>query len=319
MKTALKRILKRLFIFIAIAFLIYLVVSNLSFFRELTRREKLSLIVDTDSAHGQDDLMAIIRVLLEEKAALEGLLSAQWRLADLDNDSTVEMNLAVNRYVLRSFHRSNIPNLPGAPLPLMSTGDLERPSSRASAFIIKKASETPAGEKLNLVCLGPVTNLATALITVPDIAPRINCYVMGPWYEPSRRIWNKNEWNTRNDLDAMDILLDTKDLELHIMPATIAQDLVLDRSQTLGQFPLKDSLFDYLTGRWKALDLQNDSIPMGSLALIEAILNPEMSSQKQVITPPENVQRKVHVYTRIDVTRMQKDLWKAIEDYPRRN
>jgi hypothetical protein len=44
---------------------------------------------------------------------------------------------------------------------------------------------------------------------------------MGPWYEPSRRVWNKNEWNTKNDLDAMDILLDTKGLELHVMPATI--------------------------------------------------------------------------------------------------
>jgi hypothetical protein len=319
MKTALKKILKRIFLFIVIAFLIYLVVSNISFFRELTRREKLSLIIDTDSAHGQDDLMAIIRVFLEDEVQLEGLLSAQWRLADLDNDSTVEMNQAVNRYILKHFNRTNIPNLPGASLPVMSKKDQGRPSFGASSFIIKKASETPAGEKLNLVCLGPVTNLATALITVPDIAPKINCYIMGPWYEPSRRVWNKNEWNTKNDLDAMDILLDAKDLDLYIMPATIAHDLVLDRSQSLGMFPLKDSLFDYVTGRWKALDLQNDSIPMGSLALIEAILHPEMSSQKQVITPPENVQRKVHVYTKIDADRMKKDLRKAIEAYPKRN
>jgi hypothetical protein len=54
---------------------------------------------------------------------------------------------------------------------------------------------------------------------------------------------------------------------------------------------------------------------MGSLALIQAILHPEMSSQKQVITPPENVQRKVHVYTRIDAGRMNKDLRDAMEEY----
>jgi hypothetical protein len=70
---------------------------------------------------------------------------------------------------------------------------------------------------------------------------------------------------------------------------------------------------------WKALDLNNDSIAMGSLALIEAILHPEMSSQKQVVTPPENVQRKIQVYTRIDADRMKKDLWKTIEDYGRKN
>jgi hypothetical protein len=103
------------------------------------------------------------------------------------------------------------------------------------------------------------------------------------------------------------------------MPATIAKDLVLDRSQSLGMFPIRDSLFDNMKDSWKALELKNDSIPMGSLALIEAILHPEMSSQKQVITPPENVQRKVHVYTRIDAERMKKDLRKTLEDYPKRN
>ena len=318
MKTALKRILKRIFIFIVIAFLVYLVVSNISFFRDLTRRDKLSLIIDTDSARGQDDIMAIVRVFLEEEVSTEALLSVQWRLADLDNDSTVRMNQEVNQYVLKHFNRTSIPNLPGASLPVMRFKN-SRTSNRASSYIIKRASETPAGEKMNLVCLGPVTNLATALITVPDIAQKISCYIMGPGYEPSNRVWNKNEWNTRNDLDAMDILLDTKDLDLYIMPATIAQDLVLDRSQSLGMFPIRDSLFEYMANRWNDLDLKNDSIPMGSLALIEAILHPEMSSQKQVITPPENVQRKVHVYTRIDAERMKKDLRKALDDYSRTN
>ena len=315
MKTALKRILKRIFIFIVIAFLVYLVVSNINFFRDLTRRDKLSLIIDTDSAHGQDDIMAIVRVLLEEDVVLEGLLSGQWRLADLENDNTVGMNQAVNQSILKHFNLTNIQNLPGAALPVMSIKNRDRTSNAASAYIIKRASETPAGEKLNLVCLGPVTNLASALITVPDIASKITCYIMGPWYEPSRRVWNKNEWNTKNDLDAMDILLDTKNLDLYLMPATIGQDLVIDRSQSLGNFPLRDSLFDNIGENWKALDLNNDSIAMGSLALIQAILHPEMSSQKQVITPPENVQRKIHVYTRIDADRMKKDLWKTIEDY----
>lgn len=318
MKTALKRILKRIFIFLVIGLLIYLVVSNISFFRELTRRDKLSLIIDTDSALGQDDLMAIVRVFLEEEVTVEALLSAQWRLADLDNDSTVEMNQKVNHYVLKHFNRPNIPNLPGASRPLQSVKERDRTTNKASAYIIKKASETPAGEKMNLVCLGPVTNLATAIITVPDIAQKINCYILGPWYEPSNRVWNKNERNTRNDLDAMDILLDTKDLGLYIMPATIAKDLVLDRSQSLGMFPIRDSLFDYIVNSWRDMDLKNDSIPMGSLALVEAILHPEMSSQKLVITPPENIQRKVHVFTRIDTERMQRDLRRAIEDYSKK-
>jgi inosine-uridine nucleoside N-ribohydrolase len=315
MRRALKRILKRIFIFIVIAFLVYLVVSNISFFRDLTRRDRLSLIIDTDLAQGQDDRLALVRVLLEDEVTVEAVLSAQWRLADLDNDSTVRMNMEAAAFILKHFNRSGVSNLPGAGLPLASLDEQAIKSNRASAQIIKRASETPAGEKMKLVCLGPATNLACALITVPDVAQKISCYVMGPWYEPSNRVWNKNEQNTRNDLAAMDILLNTKELELHIMPATIARDLVLDRSQSLGMFPLRDSLFDQITSAWRFLDLKNDSIPMGSLALIEAILHPEMSSKKQVITPPENVQRKVHVYTRIDAARMKKDLRNAIDDY----
>jgi inosine-uridine nucleoside N-ribohydrolase len=315
MKTAIKKILKRIFIFIAIAFVIYLVVSNISFFRELTRRDKLSLIIDSDAARGQDDLMAIARIFLEDEVDVVACLSAQWRLADLDNDSTVELNQAVHQVILKHFNRTNIPNLAGAELPVQSSKDHIIASNNASSFIIKRASQVPAGEKMILVCLGPVTNLATAILSTPEITQQIICYIMGPYYEPSRRVWNKNEWNTRNDLDAMDIVLNAKDLELHIMPATIAQDLVLDRSQSIGMLPLKDSLFEFMADRWKSMDLKNDSIPMGSLALIEAILHPEMSSQKQVITPPENLQRKVHVYTQIDAERMKKDLRKAIEKY----
>lgn len=317
MKTALKKVLKRIFIFIVIAVLVYLVISNISFFRDLAGRKKLSLIIDANTASGQDDLMSLVRAFMDDDVVVEALLSAQWRLADLDNDSTVRMNQEVNQIVLKYFNRTSIPNLPGADLPLLRLKDEDRKNNRAAAYIIKKASETPAGEKMNLVCLGPVTNLASALITVPEIAQKINCYIMGPWYEPSNRVWDKNEWNTRNDLDAMDLLLNTSGLNLHIMPATIARDLVLDRSQSLGMFPLRDSLFDHITLSWKAMDLKNDSIPMASLALMEAVLHPEMSSQKQVITPPENVQRKVHVYTRIDAEKMKKDLWDALDDYHR--
>jgi purine nucleosidase len=319
MKTALKKILKRIFIFIVIAFLVYMVITNISFFQDLARREKLSLIIDADAASGQDDIMATVRAFMEDHVVVEALLSAQWRLADLDNDSTVRMNQEVNQFILKHFNRTSIPNLPGADLPLSWLNDEDRKNNRAAAYLIKKASETPSGEKMNLVCLGPVTNLASALSTVPDIAQKINCYIMGPWYEPSNRVWNKNEWNTRNDLDAMDILLNTNGLSLHIMPANIARGLTLDRSQSLGMFPVRDSLFDYISRRWKAMDLKNDSIPLGSLALMEAVLHPEMSSQKQVVTPPENIQHKVHVYTRIDAARMEKDIRDAMDDYRQSN
>jgi purine nucleosidase len=45
---------------------------------------------------------------------------------------------------------------------------------------------------------------------------------------------------------------------------------------------------------------------MWDLALVEAYLNPDMSIIKEVLTPPENTQRIIKVYTKIDNESLQK-------------
>jgi hypothetical protein len=55
-----------------------------------------------------------------------------------------------------------------------------------------------------------------------------------------------------------------------------------------------------------------DTLELNSLALVQAFLNADMSTQKQLIAPPENHQRKIYVYTRIDADRMTKDFIKSL-------
>jgi len=45
------------------------------------------------------------------------------------------------------------------------------------------------------------------------------------------------------------------------------------------------------------------------VALIEALLRPELATEGRFQTPPENVQRTIHVYTSVDEAAMRSDWW----------
>jgi len=166
---AIKRIAKRIFIFLLIIFAIYLVISNIDLIRDLATKEKINVVIDTDAANGVDDIFAILRIMVHKDVELRGLLSAQWRLADLDNDSTVSSNQLINTFILDLFRKSHIRHKEGSALPLVYS-QRDATGNDASAAIIKTITELPYGEKLNMLCLGSATNLAGAIQEKPDKA-----------------------------------------------------------------------------------------------------------------------------------------------------
>jgi hypothetical protein len=322
MRKAIKRIARRIFILILVAFALYLLISNIDLIRKLASEERISVIVDADGANGADDLLAIARILEAKDLDLKGLLSGQWRMDDLNNDSTVETNTSIHRFVIREYDRSRIPLAEGHPLPLFYRKEHDKGRNRASDFLVRAVYELSYQEKLNVLCLGSATNLADAILQKPEIAAKINCYILGPFYEPVRRYWDKSDPVTRLDLEAMNVLLDHEDLEIHLLPANVASGLIILKSGLEKNLYGGDSLRQYLYDRLIEYGLLKtgsaDSIPCPSLALAEAFLNPDMSTRKQLIAPPENAQRKIYVFTRIDSERMKKDLWKMLEPEPER-
>ena len=77
MKKAIKRIAKRIFIFILIVFAIYLVISNIDLIRDLASKEKISIAIDADAANGPDDPFGIYRIMIDKDLELRGITSAQ--------------------------------------------------------------------------------------------------------------------------------------------------------------------------------------------------------------------------------------------------
>ncbi len=311
MKKAFKRLAKRIFILIMVVFAIYLLISNIDLIRDLASNEKVKVIIDSDAANGVDDLFAIMRIMETEKMDVRGLLSAQWRLVDLDNDSTLSLNQDLHLMILKHYRKDRIPHPSGSPLPLVYSAGQRPQPNLASKAIIKAVHELPYQQKLNVLCLGAATNLAAAIQEKPDIIDKIVCYIQGPYYDQARRSWDKSDPVTRLDLDAMNVLLNEDGLEIHLLPADIADEMVLLKTEIMEEWSNPDSLQKLIIKRIEDISPRNDSIPSSSLALAEAFLSPDMSTQKQLIAAPENTQRKILVYTRIDADRMKNNFWKT--------
>ena len=141
--------------------------------------------------------------------------------------------------------------------------------------------------------------------------PKIACYLMGGHYHPGGDYWNKDEFNFRRDLNAINFLLNTEGLELHVMPATVCRVYRFDQDETMARLQGQGGIWDYLAARWLTHAPQVKKWVMWDVALIEAMIHPALAEEGTFNTPPENRQRKVHVYTKIDVPGMLADWWKA--------
>ena len=309
-----KRSLKRAIIFILVIGIISVIVitaTNL-FGDKIIKAKTTRILIDADSGNEIDDLFAISRALIAPELELVGLTSAHWEFHPEAGDSSMEISQELNEKLLNYTENSAIPHPRGALGMLRFWGDPVPNSSKAAELIIAKAKEVSGKGKLNVVTLGAVTNLASAIIMDPEIIPKIRVYSMALQYDPQGRIWNKNEFNVKNDLDAMDLLLNTEGLEMHIMTATTSSKYTFTKEETRKYFYGKGQPWEFLHEKWEQRFPRNETWIMRDVALIEAIINPDLVKSEQVLTPPENLQRTVNVYTALNKEMMLADYWSAV-------
>jgi len=210
------------------------------------------------------------------------------------------------------------------PLPLGSNvpikNSVEPASSPASNFIVDMAHKLPAGKKLNVVVLGSCTNVASAILEDPSIIPKLKVHYLGFWHNVETNSYNKKEFNTGNDPKAVEILLNTKGLDLNIMTATTSQYLVFTKAEVDNNLKNRGGISDYLINRWETYerwwtkeDPEKSTWIMWDVAIIEALARPELSKTETFLTPIENTQRLINIHTEIDVEIMKTDFWQSFK------
>jgi purine nucleosidase len=273
----------------------------------------VKLILDTDTANEIDDMYAIARLLPEKEINLLGITSAQW-YHHLSGDSTVYRSQRLNEEMLAMANRLDLPHPMGSDMIMgMPWGGYEPRESAAAQFIIDQVRALPVGEKLVVMSIGATTNLASAIALAPEIAPKIAAYIMGFQFDPEKKVWDKDEFNVRRDLNAANFLLNQKDLELHVMSATASKAYTWQQKDTFRRLEACGDMGAYLKQKWLERFAENDTWVMWDVALVHAFLYPEMATEIVVTTPPENEQRRVWAYTDIDFEAMYADYWENME------
>jgi inosine-uridine nucleoside N-ribohydrolase len=290
--------------------------------------QKTPIIVDADTGNEMDDFYAITSALLDKELEVKALISAHfnndqlltdsvWHIYPTEDINTVQISQDENIKLLESLNKIDIPHpigcdrmvgyawgyYPGAPVP----------SSPGVDYIISQAKNVKNGKKLNIVCLGAVTNVAAAILTDTSIAKNIRLYALNMKYDIEKEIWDKNSFNARNDINGLDVILNNKDLEIYIMPGNVSRKMKFKRQESIKKLTnLNHPIAKILSKRWDEVNAGNSWI-MWDLALIEAISKPNLAHLEKTNTPPENVTQKIGVYTDIEASKMKKRFWEKIE------
>ena len=286
------------------------------------------IILDADTGNEMDDLYAIVKAVRDPALEVTALVSAHFNNAQLVTDSmwhiyptrginTVQVSQQENERLLASMDRMDIPHPVGADRMIgYAWGQYQGvtpPTSEGINYIVKQARQASPQNKLVIVSLGAATNVAAAILTDSSIAKCIRVYTLNMKMDLSRQVWNKNSFNARNDPNGLDVLLNCRDLELFIMPGNVARSLVFNRQTSEKRLAASESeTHRILAQRWEETgwDAHTEHI-MWDVALIEAIIHPELATLEKLPAPPENIDRLLNVYTAIDADQMRRDFWES--------
>lgn len=286
--------------------------------------QKQKVWLDSDTGNEMDDLYAIVRLLKAESIEVVGLSSAhfnnpdllvfeKWNAYETKNLRTLEDSQRLNEEILAAMGLSKLPHPKGADRQIgRAWGGQEPRDSPAAQAIIALAKSLPDGEKLDVLTLGALTNIASAVILAPEILPKIRVYSLGAKYNLGTRAWSKNEFNIRNDLNAFDYLLDLKGLDFTVMPLETAFPLQYDREDTYARLDEKIPVEQILENRWREQNPQDKTRVMWDLALVQAYLLPQYAEVLTVNSPPENKTITVKIFSKIDKEALVDDFWTSL-------
>lgn len=289
---------------------LFLLIPFLSFSQHTKK-----VIIDADTGNEVDDLYAIVRGLVEPSWEVIALNATQWQPAHWAVDQTMEESYRLNQVLLGHLELAGkVKSYRGGLNRLFDWGDIAQYSA-AAHHLIKIAHTMPEGEKLTVIALGALTNVASALLIDPTITDKITVYWLGSTYDFEEDILRKRDFNCMMDQQALAEILDSS-VDLHIIPVSVANQMTFNYQETVQQLEGKHELFDFIIDRWtQHLDGGRKQRVIWDLALIEAIIHPEWAEMVKIKTSKENGNREVWYYKDIDADKMRDDFFEFMLNY----
>jgi len=314
LKTLLKKV-KKIFIFFLILGVLFLMVISIINLRDfLKKNDSISIIIDSGTGSDPGQLFAIARALIATELEVKGLVSSQWNFHPSGNPNSVQVSDALHNTLLEHMKMTSIQVLTGERQPFLLNPDKNREISEAAAFYIQEAHKAKKNEKINIVVFGALTNLASAIHKDPSIVHHIRLYYCGLRYDQKMKVWNKNETNVRYDLDALDLLLNTNELEMNILPADLSEKFEIKRVEINRMLVGKGEPWNFLLSRIQGSYTSQNPLILKEVGMIESLINPKYRKISTVNTPPENYRRKLSVLSYINIHMMKMSCINAFKD-----
>lgn len=288
--------------------------------------QKQKVWLDADTGNEIDDVWAIVRLFFEEKKLdIVGFSSAHFNNADMvvfekwNQYSTKEINTvkesqAVNEEILLSMGLQKINHPMGADRQMgRAWGGYEPRESMATKELLAQIKILKPKEKLDIITLGALTNIASALALEPSIINKIRVFSLGGAYNFTQKAWNKNEFNVRVDLNAFDYFLNLPKLDWTVLSTGVIYPYIYDREDINARFIDAYAWENQMKKRWKESNPNDKKRVLWDLGLVQLYLNPKYAKIEKVMTPPENHQHLVKMYKITDMEPLYKDFWESVE------
>lgn len=201
--------------------------------------KKPRVIINTDAKNEVDDQFAIVHALLTESFDLKGLIAAHFgtvKSPHTRQDSRDETELLLKMMALENQVRVE----DGADYALT---DEQSPVDSAGARLIIEEAMKDDKRPLYIAFLGPLTDMASALLLEPAIAEK-NIKVI--WIGGGKYPEGGSEYNLGNDIMAANVIMKSK-LELWQVPRNVYRMMPVSYSEMMARIYPCGELGKYLT------------------------------------------------------------------------
>ncbi|MCM1262852.1 MAG: nucleoside hydrolase [Butyrivibrio sp.] len=178
--------------------------------------KKVRVIIDTDAKNEADDQYAIVHALLTEKFDVRGIIAAHFGNFHSEHSmlDSYEECIRINKYM-----GTDTDIYHGAECAINSKTDYEY--SEGADLIVREALLDDS-RPLYVLFMGPITDMACALLKHPEIEGRVTAIWNGGGQYPD----GGTEFNLSNDILAANIVMSSK-LDIWQIPADVVAQMAV--------------------------------------------------------------------------------------------
>jgi purine nucleosidase len=201
------------------------------------------VIIDTDAKNEADDQFAIVHALLSPSLDIRGLIAAHFGTSRSDRsmeESREEIDLLIHLTGLEQ----NVPVANGAASGI--TDERTPRDSEGAQLIIAESRLAGPGDPLFVAFLGPLTDMASAILLDPSIVQRdiVVIWIGGAGYG-GVETYPGVEFNLRNDIAAANVVYDSG-ITIWQVPSNVYSQVSVSHTELEEKIGGTSKLADYL-------------------------------------------------------------------------